>query len=59
MSNEGDIKQIMLNAIMRDEEAGTISLRSAGAVVNAIFDALDEAHLIVTTEKQHPANERR
>ena len=51
MSNEGDVKQIMLNAIMRDEEAGTISLRSAGAVVNAIYDALDEAHLIVTTEK--------
>ncbi len=30
MSNEGDIQQIMLNAIMRDAEAGTISLRSAG-----------------------------
>ena len=59
MSNEGDIKQIMLNAIMRDEEAGTISLRSAGAVVNAIYYALDEAHIIVITKKRLPANKRR
>jgi hypothetical protein len=48
MPNESEIKHIMLEAIMGDEEAQTISLRTAGAVVNAIYDALKERNVLAT-----------
>jgi hypothetical protein len=42
MLDETRVKQIMLDAILRHKEASTMSLRTAGAVVNAIYDALEK-----------------
>ena len=53
MSEETRVKQIMLDAILRHKEASTMSLRTAGAVVNAIYDALEKASVLAKIEKRH------
>jgi hypothetical protein len=53
MSEETRVKQIMLDAIIRHKEASTMSLRTAGAVVNAIYNALEKANVLAKIEKRH------
>jgi len=53
MSDETRVKQIMLDAIIRHKEASTMSIRTAGAVVNAIYDALEKANVLAKIEKRH------
>jgi hypothetical protein len=53
MLDETRVKQIMLDAILRHKEASTMSLRTAGAVVNAIYDALEKANVLAKIEKRH------
>jgi hypothetical protein len=53
MSDKTRIKQIMLDATLRHKEASTMSLRTAGAVVNAIYDALEKANILAKIEKRH------
>jgi hypothetical protein len=52
MLDQTRVKQIMLDAILRHKEASTMSLRTAGAVVNAIYDALEKANVLAKIEKR-------